>query len=124
MRFMMFMLPNLEPDADWMPSAEAVAEMTKYNETLTKAGVLLSLDGLHPQTESARVTFSGGKHTVTDGPFSEAKEVIGGYWVIQVRSKEEAIEWASRCPGDNCTIEVRQVFEMSEFPPEVQAAAQ
>ena len=124
MRFMMFMLPNLEPDADWMPSAEAVAEMTKYNETLTKAGVLLSLDGLHPQTEAARVTFSGGKHTVTDGPFSEAKEVIGGYWVIQVRSKEEAIEWASRCPGDNCTIEVRQVFEMSEFPPEVQAAAQ
>jgi hypothetical protein len=123
MRFMMFMLPNLEPDADWMPSAEAVAEMTKYNEALTKAGVLLALDGLHSQVEGTRVSFSGGQHTVTDGPFTEAKEVIGGYWMIQVKSKEEAVEWASRCPADNCTIEVRQVFEMSEFPPEVQEAA-
>jgi hypothetical protein len=124
MRFMMFMLPNIEPDGDWMPTPEAVAEMSKYNDTLAKAGVLLSLDGLHPPTEATRVTFSGGKRTVTDGPFSEAKEVIGGYWLIQAKSKEEAIEWASRCPADNCAIEVRQVFEMSEFPPEVQAAAQ
>jgi hypothetical protein len=123
MRFMMFMLPNIEQDADWTPSAEAVAEMSKYNETLTKAGVLLALDGLHPQSDGVRISFSGGKHTVTDGPFTEAKEMIGGYWVIQVKSKAEAVEWASRCPGEDCTIEVRQVFEMDEFPPDVQAAA-
>jgi hypothetical protein len=123
MRFMMFMLPNVQHDADWMPTAEAVAAMTKYNEELTKAGVLLSLDGLHPQSEGARISFSGGKTSVKDGPFTEAKEVIGGYWLIQVKSKEEATEWASRCPADGCTIEIRQVFEMSEFPPDVQAAA-
>jgi hypothetical protein len=123
MRFMMFMLPNIEQDADWAPTAEAVAAMSKYNETLTKAGVLLTLDGLHAQSEGVRVAFSGGKHTITDGPFTEAKEMIGGYWVIQVKSKEEAVEWASRCPGENCMIEVRQVFEMDEVPPDVQAAA-
>jgi hypothetical protein len=104
-----------------MPSADHVAAMMKYNEALTKAGVLLALDGLHPPSTGARVTFSGGKPTVTDGPFSEAKEVIGGYWMIQVRTKEEAIEWASRCPGlDSEVIEVRQVQEMADFPPEVQ----
>lgn len=124
MRFMMFMLPNLPEDADWMPSAEAVAEMSKYNDTLTKAGVLLDLSGLHSQAEGVRVTFADGKRTVTDGPFTEAKEVIGGYWLIDVKSKEEAVEWASRCPGEECTIEVRQIFEMDEFPPDVQAAAQ
>jgi hypothetical protein len=122
MRFMLFMLPNVEHDADWTPSAEAVAEMTNYNESLTKAGVLLSLDGLHPPSEGVRISFSGGKRTVTDGPFTEAKEVIGGYWLIQAKTKEEAIEWASRCPADNCMIEVRQVFELSEFPPDVQEA--
>jgi hypothetical protein len=124
MRFMMFMLPNLPQDADWTPSAEAVAEMSKYNDTLTKAGALLDLSGLHPQNEGVRVTFSDGKSTVTDGPFTEAKEVIGGYWLIDVKSKEEAVEWASRCPGEDCTIEVRQIFELDEFPPDVQAAAQ
>ena len=124
MRFMMFMLPNLPDDADWMPTAEAVAEMTKYNESLAKAGVLLEGSGLHSQSEGVRVTFSNGTHTVTDGPFSEAKEVIGGYWLIDVTSKEEAVEWASRCPGENCAIEVRQMFEMDEFPADVQAAAQ
>lgn len=126
MRFMMFMLPNIavETDADWLPKAEDVAAMSKYNKELEKAGVLLELAGLHPPTAGARITFSdGGKHTVTDGPFTEAKEAIGGYWLIQAKSKEEAVEWASRCPGENCTIEVRQVFEMEEFPPEVQAAA-
>jgi hypothetical protein len=124
MRFMMFMLPNIDQDADWMPSAEAVAEMSKYNDSLAKAGVLLALDGLHSQSEGTRVTFSGrGKPTVTDGPFTEAKEMIGGYWLIQAKSKEEATEWASRCPGENCSIEVRQVFEMEEFPPDVQEAA-
>jgi len=121
---MMFMLPNLPDDADWMPTAEAVAEMTKYNESLAKAGVLLEGSGLHSQSEGVRVTFSNGRHTVTDGPFSEAKEVIGGYWLIDVSSKEEAVEWASRCPGENCAIEVRQMFEMDEFPADVQAAAQ
>jgi hypothetical protein len=98
--------------------------MMKYNESLQKAGVLLALDGLHPPSMGARVTFSGGKPKVTDGPFSEAKEVLGGYWMIQVKSKEEAIEWASRCPAsDNEIIEVRQVQEFSDFPADVQEAA-
>jgi hypothetical protein len=107
-----------------MPDAKAVAAMMKYNEALQKAGVLLALDGLHPPSMGARVTFAGGKPTVTDGPFTEAKEVVGGYWMIQVKSKEEAVEWASRCPaGDNEVIELRQVQEMSDFPADVQEAA-
>jgi hypothetical protein len=107
-----------KPDA--MPSAEAVAAMMKYNESLQKAGVLLALDGLHPPSTGARVSFAGGKPTVTDGPFPEAKEVVGGYWMIQVKSKAEAIEWARRCPaGENEMIEIRQVFEASDFGPEV-----
>jgi hypothetical protein len=123
MRFMMLMIPNV-PDEDWMPSAEAVAAMTKYNETLTKAGVLLALDGLHPSSTGVRVSFPGGKATVTDGPFAEAKEVIGGYWLIDVRSKDEAVEWAKRCPaGEREVIEVRQIFETEDFPPELQEAA-
>jgi hypothetical protein len=102
-----------------------MAAMMKYNESLQKAGVLLALDGLHPPSTGARVTFPGGKAKVVDGPFSEAKEVLGGYWMIQVKSREEAIEWASRCPGsENEMIEVRQVQEMSEFPPEIKAAAE
>ncbi len=126
MRFMMLMIPHgyekAEPGA--MPSAEMVAEMTKYNEALTKAGVLLALDGLHPASNGARISFSGGKAKVTDGPFTEAKELLGGYWMIQVKSKQEAVEWASRCPAqDGDVIEVRQVQEMSDFPPEVQKAA-
>jgi hypothetical protein len=107
-----------------MPDANAVAAMMKYNEALQKAGVLLALDGLHPPSMGARVTFSGGKPEVTDGPFTEAKEVIGGYWMIQAKSKAEAVEWASRCPAsDNEVIELRQVMEMSEFPADVQKAA-
>jgi hypothetical protein len=126
MRFMMLMIPKgyetAEPGA--MPSAELVAEMTKYNEALTKAGVLLAPDGLHPPSVGTRVSFSRGKPRVTDGPFTEAKEVIGGYWLIQVKSKAEAVEWASRCPAqDGDVIEVRQVQEMSDFPPDVQKAA-
>jgi hypothetical protein len=98
--------------------------MSRYNEELAKAGILLSLDGLHPAGKGARVSFSGGKANATDGPFTEAKELIGGYWLIQAKSKQEAVEWASRCPAaDGDVIEVRQVFEMSDFPPEVQAAA-
>jgi hypothetical protein len=126
MRFMMIMMPKGYEKAvpGTMPSPEHVAEMMKYNEQLTKAGVLLALDGLHPPSTGARVSFSGGKPTVTDGPFIESKEVIGGYWMIQVKSKAEAIEWASRCPGlDNEVIEIRQVHEMSDFPPDVQKAA-
>jgi hypothetical protein len=124
MRFMMFMIPNAEAEAGVLPTAEQVAAMTKYNEELTKAGVVLALDGLQPSSKGARVSFAGGRSTVQDGPFSEAKEVIGGYWLIQVKSKDEAVAWASRCPADDGNvIEVRQVFELSDFPPDVQAAA-
>ena len=126
MRFMMLMMPKGYEKAlpGTMPDANAVATMMKYNEALQKAGVLLALDGLHPPSMGARVTFSGGKPKVTDGPFTEAKEVIGGYWMIQVKSKEEAVEWASRCPAsENEVIELRQVMEMSEFPADVQKAA-
>jgi len=126
MRFMMLMYPGIGPEAEnWEPSADDVAAMTAYNEELTKAGVLLSLDGLRPPADGARVRFSGGTPTVTDGPFAEAKEVIGGYWVIQAASKEEAVEWASRCPaGDGDFIEVRRVYEMEDFPEDVQEVAQ
>jgi hypothetical protein len=126
MRFMMLMIPkgyeNAAPGT--VPDAKAVAAMMKYNESLQKAGVLLALDGLHPPSMGARVSFPGGKPKVSDGPFAESKEVLGGYWMIQVKSREEAIEWASRCPGsENEVIEVRQVQEMSDFPPDVQKAA-
>jgi hypothetical protein len=126
MRFMMLMIPKGYESAapGTMPDAKAVEAMMKYNESLQKAGVLLALDGLHPPSMGARVSFAGGKPVVTDGPFAEAKEVLGGYWMIQVKSKEEAIEWASRCPaGDNEVIEIRQVQEFDEFPEDVQKAA-
>jgi hypothetical protein len=126
MRFMMLMIPKGYEQAKpgTMPDARAVAAMMKYNEKLQKAGVLLALEGLHPPSMGARVSFAGGKPTVTDGPFTEAKEVVGGYWMIQVKSREEAIEWASRCPAsDNEVIEIRQVQEMSDLSPEVQEAA-
>ncbi|MBC5798707.1 MAG: YciI family protein [Candidatus Eremiobacteraeota bacterium] len=126
MRFMLLMIPGGYEDAKpgTVPGAEAVARMMKYNEALQKAGVLLALDGLHPPSMGARVTFPGGKPKVTDGPFAEAKEVVGGYWMIQVNSREEAIVWASRCPaGENETIEVRQVLEVADFPADVQEAA-
>src|SRR5712664_133596 len=126
MRFMMLMIPKGYEKADpgTMPDAKAVAAMMKYNESLQKAGVLLALDGLHPPSMGARVSFSGGKPKVTDGPFTEAKEVIGGYWMIQVKSKDEAVEWASRCPAsDNEVIELRQGQEMSDFPADVQEAS-
>ena len=126
MRFMMLVIPKGYETAapDRMPDAKQVEQMMKYNESLANAGVLLSLDGLKPPSAGVRVSFAGGKPKVTDGPFSEAKECVGGYWMIQVKSKEEAIEWAKRAPmGDNETIEVRQVQEMADFPPDVQAAA-
>jgi len=125
MRFMMLMIPkgyeNAAPGT--MPDAERVAAMMKYNEDLQKAGVLLGLDGLHPPSTGARVSFAGGKPKVTDGPFAETKEVIGGYWMIQVKSKEEAVAWAARCPAsDNEVIEIRQVQEFEDFPDDVKAA--
>src|SRR2546423_9743667 len=126
MRFMMLMIPKGYEKATpgTMPDAKMVAAMMKYNESLQKAGVLLALDGLHPASMGARVSFPGGKPRVTDGPFAEAREVLGGYWMIQVKSKEEAVEWAKRCPAsENEVIEVRQVQEFSDFPADVKAAA-
>jgi hypothetical protein len=115
MRFMMIMIPNVAEE-NWEPNAEEIATMSKFNDELNKAGVLLALDGLAPTAKGARVSFAGGKPSITDGPFTEAKELIGGYWLIQARSKEEAVEWASRCPAnDGDVIEVRQVYEMSDF---------
>jgi hypothetical protein len=124
---MMLMIPKGYESAapGTVPDAKAVEAMMKYNEALQKAGVLLALDGLHPPSMGARVSFEGGKPKVTDGPFAEAKEVLGGYWMIQVRSREEAIEWAKRCPGGpNEIIEIRQVQEMADFPADVQKAAE
>jgi hypothetical protein len=126
MRFMMLMIPKgyetAAPDA--VPSVEAVAAMMKYNEELKAAGVLITLDGLHPPSTGARVSFAGGNPVVTDGPFTEAKEVIGGYWMIDVASREEAIGWAKRCPASsNEIIEIRQVQEIADFPPDLQEAA-
>ena len=126
MRFMMLMIPKGYEAAapGTVPSAEAVGRMMKYNEALKEAGVLITLDGLLPPSAGARVSFAGGKPMVTDGPFIEAKEVIGGYWMIDVKSKDEAIAWASRCPASNNeVIEIRQVHEMSDFPADVQQAA-
>jgi hypothetical protein len=123
---MMLMIPKGYEQAQpgTMPDAKAVEAMMRYNEELQKAGVLLALDGLHPPSMGVRVSFAGGKPRVTDGPFAEAKEVLGGYWMIQVKSKEEAVAWAMRCPGsDNEIIEVRQVQEFEDFPSDVQQAA-
>jgi len=126
MRFMMLMIPlgyeTAPPDVQLDP--ERVAAMMRYNEALKDAGVLITLDGLHPPSMGARVSFATGAPVVTDGPFAESKEVLGGYWMIEVGSREEAIAWARKCPASaNEVIEIRQVQEMSDFPPEVQAAA-
>jgi len=125
MRFMMLMIPlgyeTAPPDVQLDPAAAAL--MMKYNEALQQAGVLITLEGLHPPSMGARVSFAGGKPIVTDGPFAEAKEVLGGFWMIDVASREEAIAWASRCPaGPNEIIEIRQVQELADFSPEVQDA--
>jgi hypothetical protein len=124
MRFMMLVIPRGYEDAPpgTAPDAEGVERMMEYNQELQKAGVLLALDGLHPPSMGFRVRYSGGKATVTDGPFAEAKEVVGGYWMIDVASREEAVEWARKAPmGDHEIIEVRQVQEFDDFPDEVQA---
>jgi hypothetical protein len=119
MRFMMIVKANKDSEAGVMPDEKLIAAMTKYNEELTKAGVLLDLSGLQPSSKGARIKFSGGKRTVIDGPFAETKELIAGYWMIQVKSKEEAIEWARRVPaphgeGADGEIEIRQMFEPGE----------
>ncbi|MDA9508106.1 transcription initiation protein [Bradyrhizobium sp. CCBAU 11386] len=126
MRFMMLMIPlgyeTAPPDVQLDP--ERVAAMMRYNEALKDAGILITLDGLHPPSMGARVSFATGEPVVTDGPFAEAKEVLGGYWMIEVASRAEAIAWAKRCPASaNDVIEIRQVQEITDFPPDVQAAA-
>jgi len=125
MRFMMMVIPRGYESAapDTVRSPDAAPKMTEYNKALQRAGVLLALDGLFPPSTGARISYTDGKATVTDGPFAEAKEVIGAYWIIQVRSREEAIEWAKRAPmSDNEVIEVRQIHEMPDFPDDVQKA--
>jgi hypothetical protein len=125
MRFMMLMYPSEKAEQGVLPDAKIFEQMMKYNDDLQKAGVLLSLDGLQPSSKGARITWNAeGKPTVTDGPFTEVKEVIGGYWMIQVKSREEAIEWAKRVPPhDARKVELRQIFEMTDFPADVQEAA-
>jgi hypothetical protein len=120
---MMIMFPGDKPEKGVLPDPSFFDQMTKFNEELQKAGVLLALDGLQPSSKGARVSFRNGakKPIVTDGPFTESKEIVGGFWIIQVKSKEEAVAWATRAPstGDEM-IEVRQVFEMEDFPADVQ----
>ena len=124
MRFLMIMYPDRAAESMSAPPADGVAEMMKYNEELAKAGVLVSLDGLHPSSKGARVYFPGGKPKVQDGPFTEAKEIVGGFWMLDVKSKEEAVEWAKRVPATNTNfVELRQVFEIEDFPEDVQRAA-
>jgi hypothetical protein len=127
MRFMMLMIPKGYETAapGTMPEAKAVEAMMAYNKSLQDAGILVDLNGLHPPSMGARVSFKGGTPIVTDGPFTETKEVLGGYWIINVKSRDEAIAWAKKCPGgDNETIEVRQIQEMEDFPEDVQKAAE
>ena len=128
MRFMILVKATKESEAGVMPSQELLTEMGKFNEELVKAGVLLAGEGLHPSAKGVRVRFSGDRRTVIDGPFAETKELVAGFWLWQVRSKEEAIEWVKRCPNphnEECEIEIRQVFEPedfgAEFTPELRA---
>jgi hypothetical protein len=122
MRFMVLIKANKESEAGVMPDEKLLAEMTKYNEELVKAGVMLAGEGLHPSSKGARIHFSGTKRSVVDGPFAETKELIAGFWLWNVKSKEEAIEWAKRCPnptGADGEIEIRQVFEAADFGAEL-----
>ncbi len=119
MRFMMLVKADKDSEAGVLPSTELLAAMGKYNEELVKAGVMLAGEGLQPSSKGARVEFSGERPTVTDGPFTEAKELIAGFWLIQVKSKEEAVEWASRVPFVDGEVEVRQVFEAEDFGDEL-----
>jgi hypothetical protein len=129
MRFMVIVKATKNSEAGAMPSKKLLADMGKFNEDLVKAGVMLAGEGLHPSSKGARVKFSGGKRTVIDGPFAETKELVAGFWLWRVKSKEEAIEWVKRCPdpmpGEEAVIEIRQVFEAedfgAEFTPELRA---
>jgi hypothetical protein len=131
MRFQVFMIPEVyqpkngkNTDPDFSPDPEMMEKMGKFNDELKKAGALLAVDGLQPLTTGARLTFSGGKASVTDGPSVQAKEVVGGYWLLQAKSKQQVVDWFKRCPAqDGDVLEIRQVAEMSDFPAEVQAAA-
>ena len=119
MRFMLINYPGAKAETRRFPDKDAITAILKYKDELTKAGVLIALGGLQASSNGARIDFAGGKPKVSDGPFSEAKELVGGYWLIDVNSREEAIEWASRGPAEECErIEVRQLFEPSDFPPE------
>jgi len=115
MRFMVMVKASDSSEAGVLPTQKELAEMGKFNEELVKAGAMLAGEGLHPSSKGARVKFSGGKQTVTDGPFTESKELIAGYWLIQVKSKEEAIEWIKRAPFEDAEVEIRQVFEAEDF---------
>ena len=118
MRFMVIVPASKESEAGVLPDTKILAEMGKFNEELVKAGVLLAGEGLHPSSKGARIKFSGGKTTMTDGPFTESKELIAGFWLIQAKSKEEAIAWMQRAPfGSGFEIEIRQVFEAADFGP-------
>ena len=117
MRFMMLVKANPESEAGVLPSHDQLAEMGRYNEELVKAGVLLAGEGLHPSSNGARVRFSGSGRTVVDGPFAETKELVAGFWLIQVKSLEEAVEWAKRIPFQEGEVEIRRVFEDEEFAP-------
>jgi hypothetical protein len=134
MRFLMMMIPRIyQPSTPaseragegFAPKAEEMAAMGKFNDELEKAGMLVTLDGLHPIAKGARVAFAKGKATVTDGPFIESKEVLGGFWILQANSKQEVVEWAQRCPAaEGDVIEIRQIFELSDFPPDGQPAVE
>ena len=118
MRFLVMVKANADSEAGVMPSEEMLTQMTRFNEELVNAGVMLAGEGLHPSSRGARVKFSGNKRTVVDGPFAETKELIAGFWLIQAKSREEAIEWIKRCPnptGDESEIEIRQIFEPDDF---------
>ncbi len=122
MRFVMLMIlpkPDEANEPPYGPEVSGFKAMMIYNRELQNAGVLLSLDGFHAPAEGARVHFKGGAPRVADGPFADAHEVIGGYWIIDVASKKDAVNWARRCPGGDCVVEVRQIQEASEFPPEI-----
>lgn len=126
MRFMLLVIPKgyENAPAGQVPDVHMLAKMRKHNEAMQQAGILLSLDGLHPPVEATRLRFDGGKPVLTDGPFPEAKEVVGGYWLIDVKSKDEAVAWASRAPMlDGDMIEVRQVQDIEEWPEAVKRAA-
>lgn len=119
MRFMVLVKADKNSEAGVLPSKELIADMGAFNEEMVKAGVMLAGEGLQPSSKGARIAFSGGKRTVTDGPFPETKDLVAGFWIIQVQSKQEAIDWISRAPFQGGEVEIRQVFEASDFPPEI-----